>query len=304
MPKVSIIVPVYKVEEYLRECINSIIAQTHQEWELLLIDDGSPDRSGEVCDEYAIKDKRIRAFHKKNGGVSSARNFGLEKMSGEWVIFVDADDTIAPKTLELCLQKCEENSLDIIQFSYSRNSDFSDGISAETKPLNSEDYIKEHKFLVCVGGSLIRSSIFIDHHISFNQSLNLAEDQIVMLECIRYANKVQRISDSLYFYRDNLSGATHNQKSNDLLKACNALIGVGESWSVCKKHVDSEILTFILDIIRNNNTKISVLASLYKRANIGTVEAYTGSCKFFLRVARYSPLVACIVLRMYFKVKK
>lgn len=77
MPKVSIIVPVYNVEAYLHRCIDSILAQTFTDWELLLIDDGSPDRSGEICDEYALKDKRIRVFHKKNGGVSSARNFGL-----------------------------------------------------------------------------------------------------------------------------------------------------------------------------------------------------------------------------------
>ena len=78
MPKVSIIVPVYKAEKYLNRCVDSILAQTFTDFELLLIDDGSPDRSGEICDEYAKKDSRIRVFHKKNGGVSSARNLGLD----------------------------------------------------------------------------------------------------------------------------------------------------------------------------------------------------------------------------------
>lgn len=87
MPKVSIIVPVYKAEKYLNRCIDSIIAQTFTDWELLLIDDGSPDRSGDICDEYAKKDIRIRVFHKKNGGVSSARNLGLYNVQGEYVTF-------------------------------------------------------------------------------------------------------------------------------------------------------------------------------------------------------------------------
>lgn len=99
-PLISIIVPVYKVEKYLPKCIESILGQTFTNWELLLIDDGSPDNSGEICDEYALKDVRIRVFHKKNGGVSSARNWGLEHARGEWVTFVDSDDYIQPGFLE------------------------------------------------------------------------------------------------------------------------------------------------------------------------------------------------------------
>lgn len=96
---ISIIVPVYKVEQYLPKCIESILAQTYQNWELLLIDDGSPDNSGNICDEYALKDSRIKVFHKVNGGVSSARNLGLEKSCGEWIWFVDSDDTIETNAL-------------------------------------------------------------------------------------------------------------------------------------------------------------------------------------------------------------
>lgn len=99
MPKVSIIVPVYKAEKYLNRCIDSILAQTFTDWELLLIDDGSTDRSGDICDEYAKKDTRIRVFHKENGGVSSARNLGLDSAQGEWVTFIDADDYILPDFL-------------------------------------------------------------------------------------------------------------------------------------------------------------------------------------------------------------
>ncbi len=95
-PKVSIIVPVYKAENNLNRCVDSLLAQTFTDFEVLLIDDGSPDKSGEICDEYAKKDTRIRIFHKENGGVSSARNLGIKYARGEWMLFVDSDDWCEP----------------------------------------------------------------------------------------------------------------------------------------------------------------------------------------------------------------
>ena len=93
-PTISIIVPVYNTEQYLNRCIDSILSQSFTNFELLLIDDGSTDKSGDICDEYARKDERIKVFHKKNGGVSSARNMGLDFARGEWITFVDSDDYI------------------------------------------------------------------------------------------------------------------------------------------------------------------------------------------------------------------
>jgi glycosyltransferase involved in cell wall biosynthesis len=89
-PVVSVIVPVYKVEQYLHKCLDSIFNQTFTGFELLLINDGSPDTSGQICDEYAQKDSRVRVFHKENGGVSSVRNLGLDNAKGKWVTFIDS----------------------------------------------------------------------------------------------------------------------------------------------------------------------------------------------------------------------
>ena len=111
---ISIIVPVYNTEKYLRRCIDSVLAQTYQDFELLLIDDGSKDSSGAICDEYAAQDARVRVFHKENGGVSSARNVGLDNARGEWITFVDADDWIESDMLELLLRKGEETGADIV----------------------------------------------------------------------------------------------------------------------------------------------------------------------------------------------
>ena len=102
-PKISVIVPVYKAEKYLHRCVDSILAQTFTDFELLLINDGSPDNSGVICDEYAQKDNRIRVFHKENGGVSSARNIGLDNAKGEWITFIDSDDYIEQGYFEIPL---------------------------------------------------------------------------------------------------------------------------------------------------------------------------------------------------------
>ena len=113
MELISIIVPVYKAEKYLSECIDSIISQTYENFELILIDDGSPDNSGKICDEYAEKDKRIKVIHKENAGVSSARNIGLDNASGEYIAFIDSDDFVDKQYLEKLHCNLKHNDADI-----------------------------------------------------------------------------------------------------------------------------------------------------------------------------------------------
>lgn len=111
---ISVIVPIYNAEKYLHRCIKRILAQDYTDYELLLIDDGSTDNSGTICDEYAIKDNRIRVFHKENGGVSSARNWGLDKAIGEYIMFVDSDDYMLPGMLEVMLSTLESKKADLV----------------------------------------------------------------------------------------------------------------------------------------------------------------------------------------------
>lgn len=119
MPKISVIVPVYNAEKYLHRCVDSILAQTFTDFELLLINDGSKDSSGVICDEYAAKDPRVRVFHKENGGVSSARNLGLDNAKGEWVVFMDSDDFWCDNTaLEQLHINAVEYNVDIIRGEY------------------------------------------------------------------------------------------------------------------------------------------------------------------------------------------
>ena len=112
---VSVIVPVYNVAPYLEQCLDSIVNQTYQNLEIILVDDGSTDESGAICDRYAEQDGRIQVVHKENGGLSSARNVGLDKMTGEWVLFVDSDDWIELNTLELLFEQKNEHA-EIVEF--------------------------------------------------------------------------------------------------------------------------------------------------------------------------------------------
>lgn len=117
-PNISVIVPVYNTEKYLKECIDSILTQTFTDFELLLIDDGSTDNSGTICDDYAAKDSRVRVFHKPNGGVSSARNLGLDNVRGKWVVFVDADDIIPYNSLKERYVAVSKDSVDLAIFQH------------------------------------------------------------------------------------------------------------------------------------------------------------------------------------------
>ena len=112
--KISIIVPVYKVERYLENCIESIINQTFKDFELILVDDGSPDRCGLICDNYAKKDERIKVIHKKNEGLSAARNSGIQIAKGEYIAFVDSDDCINKNMYETLYDTAIENKSDIV----------------------------------------------------------------------------------------------------------------------------------------------------------------------------------------------
>jgi len=146
-PKVSIIVPIYKVEKYLRKCIDSILNQTMTEFELILINDGSPDRCGEICDVYAKKDTRIKVIHKKNGGLADARNAGLEIAEGDYVGFVDSDDWIEKDMYEILYNICVQHECDIASCSCTTH--YSNKIKkSEGHPLTIHDTKKAMKTML------------------------------------------------------------------------------------------------------------------------------------------------------------
>ena len=195
-PKISVIVPVYNVEQYLPRCIDSILTQTFTDFEVLLIDDGSTDSSGKICDEYAEKDERIRVFHKENGGVSSARNLGLDNAIGEWICFSDSDDTMRNNYLQVMLSIEEKTNVDMIVCSILRKK-YSDRI------LTLQDFVYEKtQFgnLLCnlrkVGllgvpwNKLFKAEIIKNNNLQFDINLDSYEDEIFNLQYLQYAKTV------------------------------------------------------------------------------------------------------------------
>ena len=119
-PKISIIIPMWGVEKYLSRCLDSVQNQTFKDWQAICVDDGSPDKSGEIAESYAKKDKRFVVVHKKNGGLSDARNFGMNYADGDYIMYLDSDDFIHPQTMEVAYKAITENKSDIASFSYDR----------------------------------------------------------------------------------------------------------------------------------------------------------------------------------------
>lgn len=204
MPKISVIVPVYNTEKYLHRCIDSILAQTFTDFELLLIDDGSKDNSGVICDEYAAKDSRVRVFHKENGGVSSARNQGLDNASGEWVFFVDSDDAIMDKTFEV-VPKVSNVELIITSYIAQNNNGLNkytisprNVVVCETeKKTFIEKYINTNT-IKAPWAKFFRRNIICD--LRFDENISCGEDFLFVLTYLHKTFQIYLVNYCTYIY--------------------------------------------------------------------------------------------------------
>ena len=253
MPKVSIIVPVYKVEAYLHRCVESILAQTYTDWELLLVDDGSPDQSGIICDEYDRKDARIKVFHKENGGVSLARNLGLDNAEGEFITFIDADDFIDSDCLEKVIYLFKQNHFDVLQCSIVRvNKDKVFSVNSKDVPMMSGvDYLKTESGLLCAGGNFISNSIIGNNR--FPVGIRYGEDRMFLLRTIEKAEKVMRTSCINYYYEHNPDSASQTPQTNAVIESINSTLKIIDEFPYLNDYFNSVIVGYVLSIIRNND---------------------------------------------------
>lgn len=213
MKKVSIIIPVYKVEMYLSRCLDSILTQIYTEWEAILIDDCSPDKSGEICDEYAKKDSRFKVIHReKNGGASAARNLGLEVATGDYIAFIDSDDYVTEKYLRTLVKDLETNDADICQCSFYHV--VNGEVQEDVKKIGStaypvDVYSGEEAFGHSYGDGnvnlfnfLLWTKLFkreVVEGIKFKEGLR-CEDVIFISEAYLRAKRVSRSDKRRYFY--------------------------------------------------------------------------------------------------------
>lgn len=212
-PKISVIVPIYNAEAYLRHCIESILTQTFIDFELLLIDDGSPDNCNVICDELALKDSRVRVFHQPNGGVTSARKLGIEKCKrGGYVMFVDADDELPSTALEVLYDGAEGGKYDIVHGCVNRQSFSIDYLSVT-------DYRS-----VCISGNIvscapfakiIKRELFDDKTLNIPRSIPKGEDMLMNIR-LAFTNQktVRLINKVVYHYLHHTESCINTFKSN------------------------------------------------------------------------------------------
>lgn len=226
MPEISVIVPVYRAEDFLTKCVDSILNQSFSDLELLLIDDGSPDSSGALCDEYAAKDARVRVFHKENEGVSVARNLGMKEATGRFIAFADSDDWLPENALESLYRACIDQEADSAGGAHYRV-EVSGQLALEKAALPPGVYGPEeihsgivHRLLgdrmgdpeTLLNGFIWRflftRSIIIDHNIHFAGAY--LEDEIFLMEYFCYVQRLAIVDQSVYYYLQNPVSVTRN----------------------------------------------------------------------------------------------
>lgn len=197
-PKISVIVPVYNAEKSLRKCVDSILSQTFTDFELLLIDDGSKDKSGDICDEYAHQDDRVKVFHKENGGVSSARNLGIEKARGEWISFVDADDWVSGEYFPCLLL---DGSADIIlnQISHIRYCD-DDNFCGNINTSLFLQKILNTQISLGPWAKFFRRKIINESNLRYCEDVKFAEDAIFNLQYFKEVKSLVVNNVGFYHY--------------------------------------------------------------------------------------------------------
>ncbi len=231
-PEVSIIVPVYNAEKNLNTCIESLKNQSFKNIEILLVDDGSTDRSGEICDNYKNLDNRIHVFHKKNGGVSSARNLGIDKSSGKYIMFCDSDDWIESDCIEVLYNKIVKFDSDIIYSGIYREEYFNtEKVKDKVSALSNELYLNINElsgYLEYILNSiespflspcakLYRTNIIRENKLYFNEKMVCLEDFCFNIQFLKYTNKLYFSKDIKYHYIGiRGKGGIQKRKKNDL----------------------------------------------------------------------------------------
>lgn len=226
-PLISVIVPVYNAQRYVRACLDSLIAQTYQNLQILLIDDGSTDGSGEILDDYAKKDARIRCIHQPNGGVSAARNRGLEEATGEWISFVDSDDWLEPNTYETVMELADTHSVDAVSFGYSVDVPMQD---PKPRRLSARHYGRlenaELMWSIYHGAVFCWDTVYrreLVETVRYRTDIYRGEDTIFKIEALKNAESVYASDAPFYHYVQSEGSAARGRINARQLTGVDAL---------------------------------------------------------------------------------
>ena len=311
MVAISIVIPVYNIERYLNKCLDSIINQSFKDFELILINDGSTDNSGEICDHYAQKDSRVKVIHKDNGGVSSARNIGLDQAKGEWITFVDSDDWVhedfLKKRHELAIAENADVAYCDLELVYSDHSEYCRTAEIDPKEKTQvSSWIRSKSNYSPI--LLIKKELLDYHNLRFMPEVRLCEDLNLILKVILYAKKIVHVKEALYFYnKQNTASTMHNPHLywGDLQLAFSDLIDTFKANGVYD-HYKEEISWCILEYkffsIINNEHSFDELKDFYQESHkyIWTNVFLNFKSKVFLALYEMKlDIIADSILRLY-----
>lgn len=275
MDKISVIIPVYNVEQYIRKCLDSVINQTYKNLEILLIDDGSTDSSGKICDEYAAFDSRIKVFHKINDGSSSARNTGLKYITGKYLGFVDSDDWIEPEMFEVLYKALIDNNVTLSSVSFTKDYETNSVPENGVESIPSRILTQKKMLLYALrcnyyGGfsrglwnKLYRADIFKKHSLTFDKKLKVSHDIKILVEYL-LADKCTGIFVSTPYYHYLQRGGSlinSNMPENEFR---NELNGFKEIVVLIENHGYSDIAIWMK---REHCYNASLLAERALKAN-------------------------------------
>ena len=284
MPEISFILPIYKVEQYLPRAIASLKNQTVGDWEAILVDDGSPDGCGALCDRAGEEDKRFKVVHQQNGGIGLARNAGMDAATGTYIHFYDPDDEIAPDFVEKVTAAARDTDADVIYFAYKERYFDADGTQTGEKLISppvtgtfTGEPFKEHfdvlTTLYYAWSKVIRRSIAEEHHVRFTP-VKLVEDGVFYAKYfIHNPRTVTLIGDPLYLYTMGRSGSAigsfHKERMEEGFILSQTIEGVLESWGLLdsKMHYDTLCYCYVRDLqLSIKNISLSPLSTKERTA--------------------------------------
>lgn len=305
-PKISIVVPIYKVEQYLDKCVNSLVNQTYKEIEILLVDDGSPDRSPKMCDKYAQEDPRIKVIHKVNGGLSDARNFGLKEVVGEYVLFVDSDDYIDVDTCEKFVSIMKDNKPDIVvgnayRLENNKKYPMKHNLNTNEQMISGTQYLKEElksgSMYMAAWLNLYNKEFLVKNKLQFSVGL-LHEDEEFTPRAFLEASYV--IGTDIFFYN-------YLIREGSITTAKNKLRNAEHMMKICsileKKYreiEDKELKALLNDSLVNKFLNTFQVAELHKKEHSHMVNKIFLKGKAYTRKNKLRVMLFKINKKVYF----
>ena len=323
MPKISVVIPVYNVEEYLKKCVDSVLSQTETDFECILVNDGSTDNSGALCDEIAKQDSRIRVIHQENTGLGGARNTGIREAKSDWLLFIDSDDYIEPQTLDLTLKEAEKTDADMVIFAIRSVNDAGKQLAVLNDSVEHRRVYSPQKDTFLLKGMvtacnrICKKSLFTDFNIYFPSKV-WYEDIRTTTKLLAHSKQVVYIENVLYNYLMREGSITKNvnaDRNSEILEAFEDILSYFKANKLYEIYRDE--LCFLTIFHLYITASVRVLMVDPKHSLLGKFSDYMKknfptyrSCKYLFELDRNKKLILTLLekkmyrtIRLLFKIK-